>query len=107
MPWREVGHGTERREAVLRVARRCAAEADPDRVLRTLLEGAVELVQADDGGIARWDEGRGVLYQVESFLPSTSQGTILDLELSASGRAVRTRMPVLVADYQREFGRAT
>ena len=98
---------SERREAILRLARRCAAEADPDRVLRILLEGAVELLDADDGGIARWEETRGVLFQVESFLPSTNRGLLLDLERSASGRAAVSRAPVVVNDYQSRIGLAT
>ena len=55
------GLEAERREGILRLTRRCAAEANPDRVLRILLEGAVELLEADDGGIARWDEASGLL----------------------------------------------
>ena len=83
----------ERREAILRLTRRCTAESDPKRVLRTLLEGAVELLEADDGGIAGWDEAKGELRQVESFLPSENVGTRHDLDRSASGRAARTIPP--------------
>ena len=96
-----------RREGILRLTRRCAAEPSGERVLRTLLEGAVDLLDADDGGIAAWDASEGVLRQVQSFLPSESLGAVLDLAGSASGRAVTTRAPVLIDDYQREIGATT
>ncbi len=98
---------TQWREAILSLVRRCAAEADPDRVLRILLEGAVELLQADDGGIARWDEDRRILYQVESFLPSENRGVVLDLDRSVSGRTASSRAPVIESDYQNRFGSTT
>lgn len=90
------------RDALLRAARRCAAEASSEAVLRTLLEEAVSLVGADDGGVARWDAAARQLVQVESFIPSESQGALLDLERSASGRAAATRAAVVVNDYPRE-----
>jgi PAS domain S-box-containing protein len=91
-----------RREALLALARRCATETSSDRVLEVLLEEAVSLVGGDDGGIASWDEERGELRQVRSFLPSQSIGTVLNLQRSASGRAAGKRTPVIVNDYQRE-----
>jgi signal transduction histidine kinase len=98
---------TERLDTVLRVMRRCSAEADADRVLQVLLEEAVGLVGGDDGGIAQWDEARAVLFQVRSYLPSTSTGVPLDMERSASGQAALGRAPVVVNDYQRHVGHAT
>jgi signal transduction histidine kinase len=92
---------TERWEALLRAARRCAAQASSEAVLRTLLEEAVQLVGGDDGGVARWDAGARQLVQVQSFLPSENQGAVLDLERSASGRAAATRAAVVVNDDQR------
>lgn len=91
-----------RSDVLLQVARRCAAESDPDRVLRMVLASAVGLVGADDGGIARWDPDREELVQVQSYLPSTSTGTVLSLDRSASGRAAVSREPVIVNDYARE-----
>ncbi|HEY3079883.1 MAG TPA: ATP-binding protein [Chloroflexota bacterium] len=96
-----------RREVVLGVARRCASEAEPERLLQTLLEGAVDLLEADDGGIAQWDEARRGLFQVRSFLPSTSTGVALDMARSASGQAALRRAPVIINDYQRTVGKAT
>jgi signal transduction histidine kinase len=61
----------------------------------------------DDGGVARWDPGQQALFQVESFLPSISAGTRLDLAASASGRAAVERRLVVVTDYQRVMGQTT
>src|SRR5205823_6600356 len=61
----------------------------------------------DDGGIARWDRGQGVLRAAISLRPPTSVGALLDPERSASGRAAATRRPVVVNDYQRELGTGT
>jgi signal transduction histidine kinase len=61
----------------------------------------------DDGGVARWDPARQALFQVESFLPSTSAGTHLDPNGSASGRAAAERRLVVVTDYQRAIGQTT
>jgi signal transduction histidine kinase len=91
-----------RRESLLGLARRCAAEPDVERVLRWLLEEAVRQLGGDDGGIAHWDEERRQLVQVQSYLPSESTGTLLSLERSASGRAARERRTVLMNDYRRE-----
>lgn len=91
-----------RRDALLHAARRCAAEASSEAVLRTLLEEAVSLVGAEDGGVARWEPARRQLVQVESYNPSENTGAVLDLERSASGRAAVSRQPVIVNDYQRE-----
>jgi len=91
-----------RRDALLRAARRCAGEASAEAVLRTLLDEAVGLVGADDGGVARWDAAARQLVQVESFIPSANLGVLLDLERSASGRAATNREAVVVNDYPRE-----
>ena len=96
-----------RREGLLAVARRLAAEPQAERVLRALVEAGVSLLGMDDGGVARWDAARHALIQVESFLPSTSAGTRLDLNGSASGRAAAERRLVVVADYQRSIGQTT
>ena len=96
-----------RREGLLAVARRLAAEPQAERVLRALVEAGVSLLGMDDGGVARWDPARQALFQVESFLPSTSAGTRLDLAGSASGRAAAERRLVVIADYQRVIGKAT
>jgi GAF domain-containing protein len=96
-----------RRDGLLAVARRLAAESQAERVLRALVEAGVSLLGMDDGGVARWDPARQTLVQVESFLPSTSAGTRLDLAASASGRAAVERRLVVVTDYQRVMGQTT
>ena len=45
-----------RHAAVLRVARRFAAEGDPDSLLRDLIVEAVALVDGEVGAVYRWDE---------------------------------------------------
>ena len=96
-----------RRDGLLAVARRLAAEPQPERVLRALVEAGVTLLGMDDGGVARWDPGQQALFQVESFLPSISAGTRLDLAASASGHAAVERRLVVVTDYQRVMGQTT
>ena len=46
----------QRHAAVLRVARRFAAESDPDALLRHLIVEAVALVEGEIGVVYRWDE---------------------------------------------------
>jgi GAF domain-containing protein len=96
-----------RRQGLLAVARQLAAESQPERVLRALVEAAVSLLGMDDGGVARWDMANQALVQVESFLPSTNTGTHLDLTSTASGRAAVERRLVVWADYQRIAGQTT
>jgi signal transduction histidine kinase len=104
--FQDVRESTARREALLRVAR-LAAQSDVGELFEALLSEAVGVLHADDGGIARWDSARGVLWQAYTFLPSASAGAELDLERSASGRALSLRTPTIVNDYQREIGAAT
>lgn len=96
----------QRRDAMVRVARHFAAEGDARKVLAELMKEAVAAVGGDDGAIAHWDEPRGTLAPVQS-LASPPRAVTLDLERSASGRAVRQRAPVIVNDYQRELGPVT
>lgn len=93
--------------ALLRAAQRFAAEPDAEAVLRGLLADAVELVGADDGGIARWDEATATLWTWTSFAPPAWPGLRLDPAHSASGRAAVELRPVLANDYQAVFGDAT
>jgi signal transduction histidine kinase len=53
-----------RREALLRQARRVAAEDDPKRLLRDLLDEAIRLVGGTTGFVARWDDAQGRLVPV-------------------------------------------
>ncbi len=103
----ERNHVLGRRETLLRLARDLAAEQSPERLLDDLLRESVNLLDADDAGIAQWDAGRGVLTQTHSFLPSTRNGAVLDLERSACGQAATMQRTVIIHDYQRIVGHAT
>lgn len=94
----------ERRESLLRVARRFAAEGDAEQVLSEVLAEAVALLRADDGEVARWEPSTGTLRQVRSYLPSASTGRPLPLETTASGMAVQRREPLIVNDYRHRLG---
>ncbi len=96
-----------RRETLLRLARQLAGESSPQHLLDDLLHESVKLLEADDAGIAQWDEARQELVQTHSYLPSTSNGTVIDLERSACGKAVRTLQTVFIHDYQHEVGSLT
>ena len=49
---------------MLRVARRFAAEGDPDSLLRDLIVEAVALVEGEVGAVYRWDETAAQLVPV-------------------------------------------
>jgi CheY-like chemotaxis protein len=87
-----------RREALLRQARRFAAETDAQRLLDDLLREAVELVGGTAGIVTRWDEERRVLLPVGGSVGGPSQ---LRLGEGASGRAAEQRAPVLVQGLDR------
>src|SRR5262249_8860859 len=91
-----------RRDALLAPARRCATQASSYRVVEVMHVEGGWLGGGEEVGIARWGEERSELRKVCSFLPSQRLGTLLNLERSASGRAVGRRAPVIVNDYQRE-----
>jgi hypothetical protein len=94
-----------RRNATLRFARRAAAETNPDRLLGALLDEASALLKADGGVVRRWDEERQLLIPVHTTSFVREQQLGLRLGEAMSGRAAARRQPVVVADYQREFGR--
>jgi signal transduction histidine kinase/ActR/RegA family two-component response regulator/HAMP domain-containing protein len=100
------GRALQRREAILRSARRVAAESERDDLLRALLSEAVTTVGADDGGITRWDERRGRLVATRRHLSSDDDGTLLSAE-STSHRAALSRAPVFVEGYQQVVGTST
>ena len=94
-----------RHAAVLRVARRFAAEGDPDSLVRDLIVEAVALVEGDVGVVYRWDETAARLIPVATSsgeasaagAPRLGQDT-LRLEAGAVGRAVQTRAPVVASN---------
>jgi CheY-like chemotaxis protein len=86
-----------RREALLRQARRVAAEGDSQRLLQDLLEEAVQLVGGTSGFVTRWDETRGILIPVAPVDSKLSQVALLPGE-GATGQAAEQRTAILVND---------
>jgi CheY-like chemotaxis protein len=83
-----------RQEALLRLTRRFAAEADPMRLVDDLLHEAIQLVGGTVGVVTRWDEESHDLVTVAGTLPVGAFR--LRLGEGASGRAAESRKPVLV-----------
>jgi CheY-like chemotaxis protein len=84
-----------RREAMLRQARRFAAETDPRRLLDDLLREAIDLIGGTAGIVTRWDDENQVLEAVGASTPELEHQR-LQLGEGASGRAAQQRMPVFV-----------
>jgi CheY-like chemotaxis protein len=84
-----------RREALLRQARRVAAENDPKRLLDDLLQEATKLVDGAAGLVTRWDAVQRRLVPVGSTTAHLGQTTIR-LGEGASGRAAQQRSAVLL-----------
>jgi CheY-like chemotaxis protein len=89
-----VGH--RRQEALLRMTRRFAAEADPERLVDELLQEAIDLVDGSAGVVTRWDEESQSLIPVAAT-PPLPAGVRLRPGQGASGRAAQTRQPVLLS----------
>ena len=84
-----------RREALLCLARRFAAETDADRLLDDLLREAIELLGGSAGVVTRWDDESELLVAVHGSTPALTQ-LRLRLGEGACGRAAQQRVPVLV-----------
>jgi CheY-like chemotaxis protein len=84
-----------RREALLRQARRSAAEANPTRLLDDLLREAIALVGGSAGIVTRWDEDIQALVAVGASTPAL-EAQQLRLGEGASGRAAELRTTVLL-----------
>jgi CheY-like chemotaxis protein len=84
-----------RREALLRLARRFAAETDAGHLLDELLREAVHLLAGSAGVVTRWDEKQHLLLAVGASVPALDEQR-LRLGEGASGRAAQTRAPVLL-----------
>ncbi|MBV9583160.1 MAG: GAF domain-containing protein [Chloroflexi bacterium] len=83
-----------RQEALLRMTRQFAAEADPARLVDELLNEAIQLVGGAAGVVTCWDEDSRRLVPVASTAPI--RGALrLRLGEGASGRAAQSRQPVL------------
>jgi CheY-like chemotaxis protein len=91
-----------RHAAVLRVARRFAAEGDPDSLLRDLTVEAVALVDGEVGAVYRWDETaeRLVPVAVSAARPRGPGAPLvgqagLRLDEGAVGQAAHQRAPIV------------
>jgi len=78
------------------VARRFAAESDPDTLLRDLIVEAVALVQGEVGTVYRWDEGEQRLVPVATSSDEEPSEAPLALGEGAVGRAAERREAVLI-----------
>jgi CheY-like chemotaxis protein len=84
-----------RREALLRQARRSAAEANPTRLLNDLLREAIALIGGSAGIVTRWDDDSRALVAVGASTPGL-EAQQLRLGEGASGRAAQQRKTVLL-----------
>ncbi|HEV7663945.1 MAG TPA: response regulator [Chloroflexota bacterium] len=84
-----------RREALLRQARRFAAETSPGRLLDDLLHEAIDLVDGSAGLVTRWDEHSQALLAVGAASDSLPPRR-LSLDQGVSGRAAAQRHPVML-----------
>jgi CheY-like chemotaxis protein len=84
-----------RREALLRLARRFAAETDPDQLLHDLLSEAIDMVGGSAGVVTRWDAESRLLVPVGA-IPRSLQEQRWRLGEGASGRAAEQRRPVFL-----------
>jgi DNA-binding response OmpR family regulator len=91
-----------RRASLLRVARRFAAEADPDSLLRDLMVEAVALVGGEVGVVYRWDERERRLCSAAVSSADEPFGAVLALGEGALGQAADRRQPVVVEDGVRD-----
>ncbi len=94
----------QRRESLLRVARRLAGESDTMRVLESLLAEAVALLRAEDGMVRRWEPERGGLVPVAGTVPGFKDCPVYSARQCLSGRAFVDRRPFIANDYQQEIG---
>src|SRR5260370_35249304 len=84
-----------RREALLRLARRFAAETDAGQLLANLLSEAIDLVGGSAGIVTRWDDESQILSAVGAT-PAALEHPELPLAHGASGPAAPRRAPVLL-----------
>ncbi|MCC6174231.1 MAG: response regulator [Chloroflexi bacterium] len=85
-----------RQASVLRVARRMAAEVDPDALLNDLIVEAVALVGGSAGAVYQWDDAQATLLPVASSPPGAGRGTMLHPREGAAGRAAEARQPIVL-----------
>jgi diguanylate cyclase (GGDEF)-like protein/PAS domain S-box-containing protein len=96
-----------RRDSLLRLARRFAAESDAEQVLTDLLNESVAVLGGHDGTLTRWDPALQVLVPVRNTVPTANEYTVINIGEGVSGRAIALRAPVFINDYQRQAGAET
>jgi CheY-like chemotaxis protein len=84
-----------RQEALLRMTRRFAAEADPIRLVDELMHEAIDLAGGSAGLVTRWDDEYHRLVPVAATTEGLGSMRVR-LGQGASGRAAQTRAPVLL-----------
>jgi non-specific serine/threonine protein kinase len=84
-----------RREALLRVARRCAAAGDGERLLTELLAEAVVLLDGSGGVVSRWEESHDALVPLRSTIPAATDPCDVAVGQRLSSQAAAARTPVI------------
>lgn len=92
-----------RSRMLVRIARRFAAESDPERLLADLLAEAVTLLGGDSGAVSRWDSSRQCLVAVRHHGRKPGRPTnLVRPGQGAAGRAVERWAAVIENDHQHE-----
>jgi len=97
----EAVRSRERREALLRLARRFAAETDSEQLLSDLLAEGPAVVDGDGAMVMRWEAERGGLVVVRNSVTTGEITEVVSLGKGAVGEAAERRAPVVLNDYQR------
>ena len=92
----------ERRDALLRLAGRVAAEDDAERLVRQLVSESVVLVGGAAGMLSRWDRDQRALIPVGSTIPTDSRDTCVALSHAASLQAAERRSSIILSEDERE-----
>ena len=90
----------ERMLALQRASAALTAQTDPQIVVAEILKAAVSLLGAGSGSLFRWDQGAGVLRNVQSWNLGSLTIASLRPGQGVVGRAFTDRAPCIVNDYQ-------
>ncbi len=92
-----------RRESLLRIARRFAAEMDPQRLLTELLVEAQRMVDGEGASVHRWDDERQMLVLFQTTWPPQVRDALELLRpgQGISGQSAEERSPVIANEYQK------
>jgi GAF domain-containing protein len=95
-----------RREALQRLARRCATESDPSQLLQMIVGEAVALVRASAGVLLRWDQASSWLVAVRTHFPIGDAVELPPVSLGEdiTGQAAALQRPIVTHDYPSELG---